>query len=152
MFPDFFDKPLEILGLSSGKGIFHTLLFAFISFLILYVATKGNKSVCIPFLIGILLHLPLDEPQIPYFWPFFSYQFVEIHENPIEYWAGTSITYLYVIITEIIGGLILIFILIQNKLYGISKVINYLKTNPNSLVNKREFLKKEKEEENVDTS
>ncbi len=144
MFPDIFDKPLEILGLSSGKGIFHTLLFAFTSFLILHLATRGNKSISIPFLIGILLHLPLDEPQVPYFWPFFYNKFVEIHENPIEYWAGTSLTYLYVIITEIIGALILILILIHNKLYGVSKIINFLKTNQITQDNKKEFSKKEK--------
>ena len=139
---DFFDKPLEILGLSSGKGIFHTVLFAFIAFLVVYVVTKGNLSISIPILIGILMHLPLDEPQVPYFWPFFSLEFVEISENPIAVWLSrASLTYLFIIITEIVGGIILLFIIVHNKLYSFSKLIDYLKTNPIIQDNKDESLK-----------
>jgi len=142
LLPDFFDKPLEILGLSSGKGIFHTLLFAVIAFLILLAATKGNLSISIPLLIGILIHLPLDEPQVPYFWPFFSLEFVEISENPIAVWASrASFTYLFIIITEIVGGITLLFIIVHNKLYNFSKLIDYLKTNPIIQDNKEESLK-----------
>ncbi len=130
------------MGLSSGKGIFHTLLFAIIAFLIIHAATKGNLSISIPFLIGILIHLPLDEPQVPYFWPFFSLEFVVISENPIAVWASrASLTYLFIIITEIVGGIILLFIIVHNKLYSVSKLIDYLKTNPIIQDNKGELLK-----------
>ena len=148
MFPDFFDKILEFLGLGSGKGIFHTVLFAVIAFLIIFAATKRNLSISIPFLIGILFHLPLDEPLVPYFWPLYPTEFVEMSEQPLQLWLITLLLYLIVPITEIIGGLILLVIIVHYKLYSISKLTAYLKTNQ-IIQDVKERSSKDKERENI---
>ena len=127
MFPDFFDKPLELLGISSGRGYCHTLFFVGLTFVILFLATKKNKAVSYPFLIGMLIHLLLDMP-VPLFYPFIQYQFVSIHANPIEYWTNNFTKSLIFFTGEIIGTIIIIFVTINNKLYSKSAVLNYLKT------------------------
>lgn len=140
MLPDFIDKPLEILGISSGRGYCHTLLFVFTSFMVLYLATRRNKPVSCPFLIGMLIHLLLDTPA-PLFYPFISYDFVEVHENAIGHWSNKIMVDLLVISTEIIGIIIIIFIVINNKLFSVSKIIQYLKTNSQITIENFDLLK-----------
>jgi len=127
LLPDFIDKPLELLGISSGRGYFHNLLFAGISFAIVYILSKKNNAISFPFLFGIIIHLLLDMP-IPIFYPFIQYEFVPIHKNPVEYWANNLTKSIIYLLSEIIGIIIIIFIIINNKLYSKSKILSYLRT------------------------
>ncbi len=130
IFPDLIDKSMLFLSLGSGRGISHTLLFVSLAFGFLFLITKGNKAISFPFLIGEIFHLILDLPDIPLFYPFIPYDLTMVHD-PIPLWINTLLTEPKVYITEIIGVIILIFILISNKLYSIKEITNYLKTNNN---------------------
>ncbi|MHA1659655.1 MAG: metal-dependent hydrolase [Promethearchaeota archaeon] len=140
MLPDFIDKPIEVLGISSGRGYCHTLLFVFTSFMILYLTTRQNKPVSFPFLIGMLIHLLLDTP-VPLFYPFIPYDFVEIHEDVIGHWSNKLMVDYLVISTELIGIMIIIFIVINNKLFSVSKILQYLKTNSQITIENLDLLK-----------
>lgn len=142
MFPDIIDKAILFSGLGSGRYFFHSLLFVFLCFLILFIVTKGNKEVSLPFLIGMLFHLLLDLPGIPLFYPFIEYEFVTV-DDPIPLWVNTLLTDPLVQITEIIGGVCLIFIIFHNKLYKSEDFIKYLKTSPQFPPLFRTELKKE---------
>jgi len=129
MFPDIIDKAILFSGLGSGRHYFHSLLFAFLSFSILFLLTKGNKEISYPFLIGILIHLLLDLPGIPLFYPFIDYDIVVV-DDPIPHWINTLLTDPIVQITELFGAIFLIFIFFHNKLYHSDEFFKYLKTNP----------------------
>ncbi|MFX1339149.1 MAG: metal-dependent hydrolase, partial [Promethearchaeota archaeon] len=129
IFPEIIDKTILFSGLGSGRFYFHTLLFAFLSFSILFLITKGNKEVAYPFLIGIIIHLLLDLPGIPIFYPFIEYEIIIVHD-PISHWFHTLLTNPIIQITEIIGATSLMFIILHNKLYKFENFINYLKTSP----------------------
>ncbi len=129
--PDLIDKTFLFLNLFSGRSFSHTLLFVLVSFSILFLITKGNKSISFPYLIGVIIHLILDLPEIPLFYPFVSYDFYDYApiEDSISLWIHTLLTEPIVITTEIIGVMIFIFIVINNKLYNLREISNYLKTN-----------------------
>ena len=130
LFPDIVDKSLLFLNLGSGRGISHTILFITISFLFLHFITKGRKSISIPFFVGMIIHLILDLPEVPLFYPFVMYDFIMI-DDPIGLWLYTLFNNPVVYLTEITGVLIFIFIVINNKLYSIKEITNYLKSNIN---------------------
>ncbi len=133
MFPDIADKSLMFLKLINGRGYFHSLFILFLCFGILFLLTKGNKAVSFPFLIGTLIHLLLDLPNVPLFYPFISYDFKYIHD-PIPYWINAILTNPVVQATEIIGLGLLFFILIRNKLYSFKDIADYLRTNPKAVI------------------
>lgn len=126
LLPDLIDKPILFLGLGSGRFLSHSLLFIFITFLIVFGITKGNKKVSLPLLIGMIFHLVLDLPDIPLFFPFISYEYI-ILEDPFSVWINSLLTNPIVIMTELAGILFIIFILINNRLYHIKDITNYLK-------------------------
>ena len=128
LFPDIIDKFLLFLNLGSGRGISHTILFILISFVILHFITKGRKSISIPFLVGMVIHLILDLPEVPLFYPFIMYEFIMI-DDPFGQWLFTLFNEPVVYLTEIIGILILIFIVINNKLYSFSRITTFLVKN-----------------------
>lgn len=68
----------------------------------------------------------LDLPYVPLFYPFITYEFISI-EEPLKYWFEALLTNPFIIITEIMGLLGFIFILIRNKLYHIKDIVKYLK-------------------------
>ena len=123
IFPDLADKILSFLKLSNGRGYFHTLLFTFICFGIIFLISKGNKSISVPFFIGMLFHLLLDLPYIPLFFPFIMYDFT--YQGDPD-WVHTLLTDPIVQITELIGFLIILFILINNKLFRRRELIEFL--------------------------
>ena len=130
LLPDIIDKSLLFLNLGSGRGISHTILFVLISSIILHFVTKGRKSISIPFLVGMGIHLILDLPEVPLFYPFIMYEFIII-EDPLGLWLHTLFNNPVVYLTEIAGILIFIFVLINNKLYSWKEIMNYLKRNIN---------------------
>ncbi len=136
MLPDVIDKSILFLRIGSGRGLSHTLLFVFLISGFLFLITKGNRTVSISFLIGLIFHLLLDLPDIPIFYPFIPYDFTMVHD-PFPLWIHTLLTEPKVYITEILGSIILIFIVINNKLYTVKDFTNYLKTNPEILIGKK---------------
>jgi len=122
------------LKIINGRGYFHSLLFVFLCFGILFLVSKGNKAVSFPFLIGMLFHLLLDLPHIPLFYPFVSSYNFEYIGNPIPFWIRSLLTNPVVQITEIIGIGCLLFIVITNKLYSFKDIADYLRTNPKAII------------------
>ena len=135
LYPDLVDKSLSFFNIGGGRGYAHTILFVLISFVFLFIITKGNKTIYFPFLIGMIMHLLLDMPRVPLFYPFISYE-IMTYKSDIEQWLQTLLTNPIVITTEITGVIILIFIVINNKLYSISEFVNYLKTKPKITIKK----------------
>ena len=74
----------------------------------------------------MFIHLILDLPEVPLFYPFIMYDFIMI-EDPFGLWLYTLFTNPVVYLTEITGVLIFIFIVINNKLYSRKEIMNYLK-------------------------
>lgn len=138
--PDVVDKMLVFLKLANGRGYFHTVLFAILCFSILFLLSKGNKIISISFLIGMTFHLLLDLPGVPLFYPFIYYDFMYT-EDPFSLWMHTLLTNPVVQATELFGVFILIFIVINNKLYNFKNIANYLITNPEIIIH----LKKDTE-------
>jgi membrane-bound metal-dependent hydrolase YbcI (DUF457 family) len=129
MFPDFVDKTFLFLNLTNGRWYFHSLLFVFLSFLILYLVSRGNKPISFPFLIGMVFHLILDLPDVPIFYPFISYEYKRV-DDPISHWVATLLTDPVVQITEITGAMVLIFIGIHNKINNLEELKKFLKVSP----------------------
>jgi len=116
------------LNLGSGRGISHTILFIALSFIILHIATKRKSFISLPFLIGMVTHLILDLPEVPLFFPFIEYDFLMI-EDPLSYWFYKLFNDPLIYLTEIGGILILLYILVENKLFGIKKIWDYTNRN-----------------------
>lgn len=98
-----------------------------------YLISGKNKAISIPFLIGVISHLLLDLPEVPFFYPFIQYDY-EIIEDPFWYWLTNFFRNPVVLTTEIIGIIILLFILIRNKLYNLKEIVNYIIKNNNKQV------------------
>ena len=138
LLPDIIDKSLFLLGYGNGRLFSHNLLFVGISFLILFLFTKRNLRVSIPFLLGLIAHLFMDMPQVPLFYPFLSYEF-GIIEEPFWWWIKNLFTNPLVITTEITGLVFLFFILIKNRLYHMRDILIYLKGEFSSIQLEQEF-------------
>ena len=128
LLPDIVDKSLLFLGIGSGRGISHTLLFVGVSFIIVHFSFHRKKSISIPFLIGIVSHLVLDLPEVPLFYPFINYDFIYL-DDPFGFWLYALFNEPVVYITEGLGLAILVFIIITNRLFNIKAIIAYLKFN-----------------------
>lgn len=115
-----------------GRSFSHSLLFLFVSFLIVHFVTKRNKSISLALFTGITAHMILDLPDVPFFYPFISYEF-PIVEEPILYWFIKLFTDPFTLITEITGILFIGYIVINNKLYQRNDLSNYLKGTHQSL-------------------
>lgn len=126
LFPDIIDKSFLFLKISSGRGISHTLLFVLIISLTIYLISKRNSAISIPFFVGNFVHLLLDLPYIPLFYPFISYDFSML-ENPINEWLYSLFHNPLVYGTELTGLAILILIIAVNKLYSFEEIFGYLK-------------------------
>ena len=131
------DKILLFLGLGSGRSISHSLLFTGLSFLVIYIISRGNKAISISFLIGIISHLLLDLPEVPFFYPFIQYDY-EILEDPFWFWLINFFSNPIGFTTEIMGIIILAFIFFNNKLYNLKKMANFILKNSN----KKDILNK----------
>ena len=125
--PDIIDKVLELLAVGPGKGYAHTLIFAVISTAIIHFSFKKDKSKSFPFFIGLIIHFVLDFP-CPVFYPFFGFEFIDIHEDPIKYWWEIPLRFPLVIASEIIGVFILIVIIKDRKLYSLDDILRYFKS------------------------
>ena len=70
------------------------------------------------------------------------YEFI-MPEDPVGSWIEALFTNPIIIFTELTGLIIIIFIIIHNKLYGIPPMIDYfLKSNPPNIIKKTNKTKK----------
>ncbi len=83
------------------------------------------------------IHLILDIPKVPLFYPLISYDFLLL-EEPLSFWFSQLFSDPVVIITELIGVAILIFIVINNKLYHRKDINEYLKGSYQTIITKEE--------------
>ena len=74
--------------------------------------------------IGCIFHLLLDLPYVPLFYPFIPYDFT-ITEEPIAHWWESLLTNPIIITTELIGLGIIVFIIVNNKLYHYPEIFEY---------------------------
>ncbi|MHA1191433.1 MAG: metal-dependent hydrolase [Promethearchaeota archaeon] len=125
LLPDLIDKSLMFLGLGSGRGFSHTLLFAVVFYAITFLILKRKTIIPNSLVIGILFHLLLDLPEIPLFFPFIDYQFIYL-EDPLGGWLFSLLNDPIVQVTEVLGILFLITILFHNKLYGVRKIFTFI--------------------------
>ncbi len=128
LLPDLIDKPLLLLGFGPGRFFAHNLMFVLISFLIIHFSTKRNLRISVPFLFGVIMHLILDIPEVPFFYPFISYEFIML-EEPLRNWFIALFTRPLNLITEVTGIVFFILILIRNRLYNKKEILSYLKGN-----------------------
>ncbi len=131
--PDLIDKPLLLLGFGTGRYFSHNLLFVLISFFTLFLLTKKNIRMSLPFLCGVSIHLILDIPYVPFFYPFILYEDILIGE-PILFWMEAYLTKPLIQITEIAGVIFFAYILIKNKLYHLKEIKDYLKGKNSSIL------------------
>ena len=85
--------------------------------------------ISLSFLIGEAFHLLLDLPDIALFFPFVQYDFI-INDDPISGWIQSLLEDPLCITSELVGIIIIIFIILNNKLYTKRELIDYLKTAP----------------------
>ncbi len=125
LYPDIIDKSIHLITKVTGIMYCHNFLFVFLSFLGVHLIAKGKKQISIPFLIGAMIHLGLDMPSIPIFSPFISYNYTVI-DQPVEYYVSKYFNNLFIITTELISGIVLLFLILKNKLYHYDRLKEYL--------------------------
>ncbi|MFW9952579.1 MAG: metal-dependent hydrolase, partial [Candidatus Thorarchaeota archaeon] len=128
LLPDFIDKSLLFMNIGFGRGFSHTILFSLICVVIIYFIVKKKTSIAIPFFLGLILHLILDLPEVPLFYPFIAYDFLVV-EDPLGLWLYKLFNDPGVYWTEIAGILILTFISINNRLFNWKNLVRFLKRN-----------------------
>jgi hypothetical protein len=114
-----------LLGFGSGRSISHSLLFVVLSFLIIYFISRKNKAISIPFIIGVISHLFLDLPEVPFFYPFIQYNY-EILEEPFWFWITNFFNNPVVFSTEVIGLIVFVYIIFNNRLFKLKDVVDFL--------------------------
>jgi len=140
LLPDIIDKVFLFFGIGDGRFISHSLLFLVISVLLIFLVNKtlfltsfsekikNSYSIALSFFIGIFIHLLLDLPNIPLFYPFIEYKkyyFFPYFGAAITSWITEFFSNPILISTEIAGLIILMFIIIHNKLYSPKKIWQY---------------------------
>ncbi|MBI2084247.1 MAG: metal-dependent hydrolase [Candidatus Aenigmarchaeota archaeon] len=109
LLPDIIDKGLFLIGwFPCTRFLAHTIFFFPIAGLATYAITR-NKKVAVAVSLGVIFHLIEDlNSDIPLFYPFKQYSFIDTCAFGIQLTP-------YIVISEIIGGLLLIYI------FGFSK-------------------------------
>jgi hypothetical protein len=139
--PDVVDKSLLFIAqLGNGRYIAHTLFFLFTTFGLILIVNKilfeykiskrinNSYSIALSFFIGNIFHLLLDLPDLPLFFPFIDYNFTPLGDE-ITLWLTRIFTNPFYLSTEVCGLLIIIFIIIDNKLYRFRFLWGYLTKN-----------------------
>ena len=101
LLPDLLDKPFSLLfpDIFSGRGLFHTP-FIWLIFLFFFNLIFKRKFITFTLGYGIISHLLLDIPGIPWLWPIQPFQFYDIE---ISDFLKTILSDPVVQITEICG-------------------------------------------------
>lgn len=115
LLPDLIDKPLSLLSQStSGRGIGHAPFFTIAILSLLLILTK-KKFIIVPIIIGNIVHLLLDIPEVPWLWPFIP---LDLYISDLNAWLYTLLHDPLVLSTELLalGGL-LVFIIHYHILF-----------------------------------
>ena len=146
--PDLIDKPISLITKAiSGRGIAHTPIFLIALCLLILILTR-NKWISLSLGFGMVFHLLLDIPSVPWFWPIIPLESYEFH---FDSWIHTVLHNPFIISTEIISMVGLIGIVIYYKLLFNGKLINWQNVNiflfetPKSLKIKRAKINLEEE-------
>lgn len=135
--PDVIDKLLYFIGIGPGRFICHTLLFLFGSSLVLFLFTqlieyvkaspkeKSAYFITMSFFAGMSIHLLLDLPKLPLFYPFIPYMPIP-EGDKLASWIHKLLTHPNYISTELIGATLIIVIVNKKKLYHPKEMWNYL--------------------------
>lgn len=107
--PDIVDKGLFVLGFAPcGRFIAHSIFFFPVAGLVTYIITK-NKKLAVAVALGAFLHLLEDmHGDVPLFYPLKYYSFFDTCQVRILFTP-------YIITTEVIGGLLLVFMSVFNQ-------------------------------------
>jgi hypothetical protein len=128
MLPDILDKSFLLLNLGYGRGFSHTILFIIFCYVISYLISKKNIIIANSLTVGNIFHLILDLPEVPLFYPFIDYSFLEL-EDPLYYWFQQLFTNPIVQITEILGLVGFFYLIINYKLFSFKKLSQFLVIN-----------------------
>jgi hypothetical protein len=125
MLPDLIDKPLSLFFNISGRGFGHTPFYLLLLFISLSQLTK-NRTIISSLAVGSFFHLLLDIPAVPWFAPFVDYDF-GLLADPLQGWWITLLTNPLVQITELVGFIGLIGIVLYHKLlFDFGKIKGFL--------------------------
>ena len=120
--PDLIDKPISLITKTiSGRGIAHTPIFIIFIFFLMYILTR-NKWISLSLGFGMIFHLLLDIPEVPWFWPIIP---LEGYQDVFESWIYTILHNPLIISTEIISLIGIIVIFISYKILFNEKLINW---------------------------
>jgi len=146
--PDLIDKPISLITKSiSGRGIAHTPIFVIFLFFLIYILTR-NKWLSLSLGFGMVFHLLLDIPEVPWFWPIIP---LESYEYSLDSWIYKLLHDPLIISTEIVSLVGLVGIVISYKILFSGKLINWQNVNiflfrtPKSLIIKRAKINLEEE-------
>ncbi len=129
MLPDLVDKLLMWTVGTIGRSWAHNLLFMALAGLPFLPARKSSLAYSIWF--GVLIHLILDIPTVPWFFPFISYDLWGA--TPPEYAGGfweyfkIGFTRPVTLVTEIGGILCLVWLLWKYKLLSKEGLISFFR-------------------------
>lgn len=135
--PDIFDKFLYFIGIGPGRFICHTLIFLISSTIMVFILSqllrfkkspnlnKSYNAIAISYFVGVSIHLLLDLPKVPLLYPFIPN--IPITEgDKLIVWITKLITDPIVIITEISGLILILYVFFKNKLYHLKDMWYYL--------------------------
>ncbi len=109
LLPDIIDKGLYLIGVfPCSRFLAHTIFFLPLAGIVAYLMTR-NKKIAIAVTLGVIFHLIEDlNGEVPLFYPFKQYAFLDTCTLVVQLTP-------YLIISEIVGALLLIYI------FGFSK-------------------------------
>ncbi|MHA1720075.1 MAG: metal-dependent hydrolase [Promethearchaeota archaeon] len=120
--PDLIDKPISLITKTiSGRGIAHTPIFLFILCSTIFILTKKTE-LSLSLGSGIIFHLLLDIPSVPWLWPLIPLEFYSFDFND---WIFTILHNPLIISTEIIGFIGLFGIIYYYKIIFSSNLVNW---------------------------
>ena len=124
--PDLIDKPISLITKTmSGRGIAHTPIFLILLCFFIFFLTR-NKWISLSLGFGMVFHLLLDIPGVPWFWPIIP---LENYEFPFDSWIYTLLHDPLIISTEIISLVGIVGIVISHKILFNGKLINWQNVN-----------------------
>ena len=146
--PDLIDKPISIITkLITGRRIAHTPLFLIFLTIFIFILSR-NKWISLSLGFGMIFHLLLDIPEVPWFWPIIP---LEGYQDVLDSWIYTLLHDPLIISTEIISLIGLLGIIVSYKIIFNGKLINWQNVNiflfrtPKSLIIKRAKINLEEE-------
>ena len=135
LLPDLIDKPFSIFwpAIFSGRDYGHSPLLLYSVFIILFIfnrfLTPTYQDLIEKWLfsigLGVMFHIILDIPYIPWFWPFVDYHF-QFEMDHLGRWFEQLFTDPFIISTELFGLFGLLYLAVKYKIYKKDNLLVYL--------------------------